>query len=123
MQVGIAQPDVLQNLTSFDVRGTGTLHFQNFHVCCHPIDYYPVIDFALTQDWQTITFDPAATGFFFQVSAASAFDIDNIAFGSNEPAPPADPVPEPATWAMMLLGFGALGIRGRARSRTISRFA
>lgn len=40
-------------------------------------------------------------------STQNAFEIDNVAFA-----------PEPATWAMMLLGFGAIGIAMRRRRST-----
>lgn len=39
-------------------------------------------------------------------STQNAFELDNIAV---------NPVPEPATWAMMLLGFGAVGFAMRRR--------
>jgi hypothetical protein len=39
-------------------------------------------------------------------SSQNAFEIDNIAVTT---------VPEPGTWAMMLLGFGALGFAIRRR--------
>jgi PEP-CTERM motif len=42
--------------------------------------------------------------------SANAFEIDNLAVN---PA-----VPEPATWAMMLLGFGGIGIAMRRRRTT-----
>lgn len=47
-----------------------------------------------------------------------AFDvgIDNIAFEVT--AVPETGVPEPATWAMMILGFGAVGTAARARRRS-----
>lgn len=41
-------------------------------------------------------------------SNTNAFEVDNIAV---------NPVPEPATWAMMLLGFGAVGFAIRRRRR------
>jgi hypothetical protein len=40
-------------------------------------------------------------------SDTNAFEIDNIVVNSA--------VPEPATWAMMLLGFGAIGFSMRRR--------
>ena len=40
-------------------------------------------------------------------SGTNAFEIDNVAVNSA--------VPEPATWAMMLLGFGAVGFSARRR--------
>lgn len=42
-------------------------------------------------------------------STQPAFEIDDVAF--------AQPVPEPATWAMMILGFGAIGGSLRSRRR------
>ena len=41
-------------------------------------------------------------------STANAFEIDNIAINA---------VPEPGTWAMMLLGFGGIGLAMRRRRR------
>jgi hypothetical protein len=40
-----------------------------------------------------------------------------IVSGSAFTAPPTPPVPEPTTWAMMLLGFGAIGLSMRHRRR------
>jgi PEP-CTERM motif len=47
-------------------------------------------------------------------STQNSFEIDNVALGA---------VPEPATWAMMILGFGAIGGAMRARRRTRVAFA
>ncbi len=65
----------------------------------------------------TINFDVASDGgSFFGVTSTDLFDrielaqtdgyavIDNVAFGSSAGA-----VPEPATWAFMIFGFGAIG--------------
>jgi hypothetical protein len=47
-------------------------------------------------------------------------NVSHIAFFGTQAAPPA--VPEPATWAMFLMGFGAVGYSLRSR-RTNYRFA
>jgi hypothetical protein len=62
----------------------------------------PIVTFYLTGD------DSQAVSFNMD-SATNAFEIDNIAINT---------VPEPATWAMMLLGFGAIGIATRRRRKT-----
>lgn len=55
-----------------------------------------------------------------QISAAGGFNIDafidNLVFTTTAP-PTTAPVPEPSTWAMILLGFGALGTAMRRRRR------
>lgn len=45
--------------------------------------------------------------------------------GSNITFAAASAVPEPATWGLMILGFGGVGfvLRRRARTRTRVRFA
>lgn len=48
--------------------------------------------------------------------AANSTVFDNITFGSATPGTGA--VPEPGTWAMMLLGFGAVGFAMRRRRRS-----
>ena len=47
-------------------------------------------------------------------SSANAFETDNFAVNA---------VPEPGTWALMLLGFGALGMTLRRRRRPLSTLA
>jgi hypothetical protein len=41
---------------------------------------------------------------------------DRITFGSDRPG---GAIPEPATWALMILGFGLVGASARRRSRTV----
>ena len=49
------------------------------------------------------------------------FAVDDVRFTGPAPIPTATAVPEPATWAMLLVGFGAVGAasRRRARARTV----
>ena len=53
----------------------------------------------------------------------------NILFGSSQAATlrvslaPNSAVPEPATWAMMLIGFGAIGVSLRRRRRATAQLA
>jgi len=42
------------------------------------------------------------------ISTTNAFEIDNLAI---------NPVPEPATWAMMLLGFAGIGFAVRKQRK------
>lgn len=59
----------------------------------------PIVTFALTGlDQMGVSFQMSST--------QNAFEIDNIAVNA---------VPEPGTWAMMLLGFGAIGFAIRRR--------
>ena len=63
----------------------------------------PIVTFFLTGlDQQAVSFN--------MDSATNAFEIDNIVVNSAVGG-----VPEPATWAMMLLGFGAIGFSMRRR--------
>ena len=48
---------------------------------------------------------------------------DNITLGSSTPGGGGNVVPEPGTWAMMLIGFGAIGFTMRRRKRLQHRFA
>jgi hypothetical protein len=62
----------------------------------------PIVTFTLTgDDTQAVNFN--------MVSNTNAFEIDNISISA---------VPEPATWAMMLFGFGAIGIATRRRRKS-----
>lgn len=67
----------------------------------------PVVTFSLTGT------DVSAFTYLRLTSSQNAFEIDNLAI---------NPVPEPATWAMMLLGFGGIGLAMR-RKRTTGRLA
>ncbi|HEX7931046.1 MAG TPA: PEPxxWA-CTERM sorting domain-containing protein [Sphingomicrobium sp.] len=68
---------------------------------------------------------------FFAFLANGGDEITNVRYVANDPPgeltilkqvriiPGADVVPEPSTWAMMLLGFGAVGFTMRRRRREI----
>ena len=59
--------------------------------------------------------DPTVVGGMQLTSnGTNAFEIDNIAI---------NPVPEPATWAMMLFGFGAVGVAMRRRKAPAGKLA
>ena len=48
---------------------------------------------------------------------ANQIGVDNITLGASVPT---GAVPEPGTWMMMLLGFGAIGLAVRRRSRQLA---
>ena len=47
----------------------------------------------------------------------------SVSWQNEVTLPPSGAVPEPATWAMMLLGFGAVGVSMRRRRRTVLQAA
>lgn len=68
----------------------------------------PIVTFLLTGlDQQAVSFN--------MDSDTNAFEIDNIVVNTIGVGPHDGAVPEPATWAMMLLGFGAIGFSMRRR--------
>ncbi len=109
--------------TTVDIYGNGT---QNaIHIHSFDLDGSAPIQFVEAGRSAHISFAPDATpGFetvqvdvigppsfmFLRLTSSAPFSIDNIVLES---------VPEPSAWAMMLMGFGALGsaLRGR-RPRT-----
>lgn len=66
--------------------------------------------------FQTFNFDVANLSS-VRVSADSPFQIDNIRLTSMAA------IPEPGTWAMMLVGFGAIGVSMRRARRVSPRLA
>ncbi|WP_293977301.1 PEPxxWA-CTERM sorting domain-containing protein [Sphingomonas sp.] len=51
----------------------------------------------------------------FRAPGSASFGFDNVTYASAAAA-----VPEPVTWAMMVVGFGAIGASLRGRRRTIA---
>lgn len=67
----------------------------------------PIVTFTLSGLWQqAVNFDMSST--------QNAFELDNIFV---------QPVPEPGTWAMMLLGFGGIGYAMRRRRKPLLQIA
>jgi hypothetical protein len=52
-----------------------------------------------------------------QSSPEGNFSAEFTTGGGGSPPPPPAPVPEPSTWAMMLLGFAGLGYAGYRRAK------
>jgi len=63
-----------------------------------------------------VTFDGIAMSIDFG-GTANQTGFDNITFGSDTPG---NPVPEPATWAMMIAGLGLVGASMRRRRVAVS---
>src|SRR6185437_5436312 len=62
----------------------------------------PLVTFSFTGS------DVTSVSYLRLSSSVNAFEIDNLAI---------NPVPEPATWALMLLGFGGIGLAMRRRRK------
>jgi hypothetical protein len=57
-------------------------------------------------------------------SDSNSFELDNINYGSDHVGANGPAAPEPATWAMMILGFAGVGFMAyRRKSRPALRFA
>ena len=67
-------------------------------------------------NWSPVGVNFAGTAYSINFGGtANQTGYDNITFGSATPGGGA--VPEPATWAMMLLGFGGIGVAMRRRRK------
>ena len=79
-------------------------------------------DFVGTVDALTsvtlVTGASIACGRAIALNAAVTLDTNNIDIGGCNTPPGGSPVPEPSTWAMMLLGFTGLALLGYRRART-----
>ncbi len=69
-----------------------------------------------------ILFDGIARSVSFG-GVANQIVFDDITFGSDVPGPGPGGVPEPATWAMMILGFGLVGFAARRRRTGVESLA
>jgi hypothetical protein len=88
-----------------DVLGTIDLDAQGFDNCVGD----PTGDFC---NWTAIGVAFAGTAYSIDFGGtANQTGYDNITFGSDRPGG----IPEPATWAMMILGFGLVGATARRR--------
>lgn len=95
-------------------------------------DYLGIIDADGTFEWAGALTPPMGTHnySFFRIIVGplidgrmdytSRFDIDQLTFSGTIPSI----VPEPATWAMMIIGFGAVGsmVRGSRRRTALIDF-
>ena len=99
--------DALQSVTIFGVTGGlgGAAWSQTFNLDNNGENYFA---------GQAIN-GQLFTAVAFNASGTGAADVRQIRIGGIGVSPPA--VPEPSTWAMMLMGFGAAGYSMRRRRR------
>ncbi len=95
----LSTPELIQYSLYSGTPGSGTFLSQS------SLDFSP-----------TISFTPAAGDYYVEVNVISA--SGEVAGGTLTAA-----VPEPASWAMMLVGFGALGVALRRRAAKTASFA
>jgi hypothetical protein len=73
-------------------------------------------------NWTPVGVNFSGTAYSINFGGTANFTAyDNVTFGSATPGTGA--VPEPGTWAMMLLGFGAIGLAMRRRRARAAIFA
>ncbi len=98
----------------------GVLNFTYLQGAGDPVLHY--VDIKLANTYYLFYNAAAITGGSFTLSNYSRNGLSHITFfDTGSPA-----VPEPATWAMMLLGFGGIGMtmrRSRRRSGALSQVA
>ena len=104
------------NATSTNVDGSTTVECNGFGGCAYN---YPGISFAdffsgygaTALDFVTLDVDAGYSS--RQQITVSDFSLNGTQFGASTAA-----VPEPATWAMMLIGFGGVGFQLRRTRRS-----
>lgn len=103
---------------SFDLRNLGGIP-NSFRALVDGVQVYAQSDSTtfpssyLTLSGFSFTANSASTSLVFEVRQDPSFYyLDNVSVQGLAGA-----VPEPATWALMILGFGAIGMSMRARSR------
>jgi hypothetical protein len=66
----------------------------------------------------SVSFSGTARSIGFSVNVGQAI-YDNVTFGSSRPGAGTGVVPEPTTWALLLIGFGGVGWAIRRRTRAL----
>ena len=99
---------------------TSTASVSPFQPLGSLIESSPLINFPGGQA-ATVTPDPLAAGSYFaEVSGVSGSSPIHIAIDGTVTA---SSVPEPATWAMLVAGFGLIGLVGMRRGRRLVELA
>ncbi|MFD1610625.1 PEPxxWA-CTERM sorting domain-containing protein [Sphingomonas tabacisoli] len=100
-ELSVGQLNPIAQILSFDLRGTGTAQLQIGNT---------FQNITLTSDF--VSYGGYSGGSFALHAITGSVDLDNLTI--DEP-----PVPEPATWTMMIAGFGMAGAALRRRSSTV----
>lgn len=91
-------------------------------------DFLSYFFLGVANDSTTTSFDLASIGWVGAVTGVRIVGLDSLGGSPGFdvvnvqvlPGSIGSPVPEPATWAMMLLGFGAMGVSMRRRRRDLA---
>ena len=97
----------------------GALGLGTFSATTTAFQTFTTASFVALGDSGTLTFTAGASR-----TGDDNVLIDNVRINERDAAPgDVSAVPEPATWAMMIVGFGAVGVASRRRRHTMSRLA